>query len=158
MSTGAKYANIASSAITGQILNHYIIKGGHSKPNKQEILKQVIKSMVLATPSLKINEAAAKSALKNYDDDGNLIDKKRENKFFTPEEIAVRSANTAYKAAPFVSAVTKIKMHQTKKYRAEGEARVKAWGNNVLPTEVSKWKTVVDFGDGTSIVEDVSRK
>ena len=145
--------NVASKVLTDVLLAGY--GGKYKNMSKKDIVKTVASLMSKTAVDVAINDAIAKSAMRNYDNKGRVATKGRGTKLLTKEdfmESGVTLGQAAYSTAKFAAAAGMVKAMQD---RNVNEARVKQWGGRLLSDSVP-FETIWTDGD-TSILKKVGK-
>lgn len=153
-------ARIAKTAAT--IMAQTLIKdaltgnlGRYKNMSKAQIAKKMAGIAATTAANVVVDDALAKSAMKNYTDKGTTVrGSKRSTKLVTKEDAIAIGINAGVSAARVGALVGGMKLSSVMKDRAANEARFNAWGQNVLPQKASE----VLWTDGDMSVLDKVRR
>ena len=162
----AKYASqsaaprIAKTAST--ILAQTLIRdvftgnlGRYKNMSKAQIAKKMAGLAATTAANVVVNDALAKSAMKNYTDKGATVrGTKRSKQWVTKEDAIAVGIGAGVSAARLGALVGGMKLSSVMKDRAANEARFNAWGQNVLTQKASE----VLWTDGDMSVLDKVRR
>ena len=128
-------ASLTVQMVIGDVLTGKI--GQYQNMSKADIAKKVAKIAASTASNVAINDALAKSAMKNYNDKGQTAKgSKRTNKIMTKEDAIELGIGVGVKAAQVGAAVGTIKLSRAMQDKKANEARFAAWGKNILPQSV----------------------
>lgn len=144
--------NVTSKVLTDVLIGN---AGKYKNMSKKDIAKTVASLMSKTAVDVAINDAIAKSAMRNYNDKGLVTTKGRGTKLLTKEdfmESGVALGQAAYSTAKFAAAAGMVKAMQN---RNANEARVNKWGGRLLSDSVP-FETIWSDGD-ISILKKVGK-
>ena len=129
--------------------------GRYKNMSKAQIAKKMAGLAATTAANVAVNDALAKSAMKNYTDKGAAVrGTKRSTKIVTKEDVITFGIGIGVSAARLGALVGGMKLSSAMRDRAANEARFNAWGQNVLPQKASE----VLWTDGDMSVLDKVRR
>ena len=145
-SLAARAGKTAAGVVAGRLVAD-VISGNikkYASMSKADIARE-LRSVALSTAkNVAIKDALAKSAAKNYKNDGTRASGKKDNRLLTKEDLIETGITTVSIAAPGLAMVAGMKMNQARAKKAENEARFNSWGGKILTEKVSNIITISD--------------
>lgn len=121
--------------------------------NAAQITRKITSIAIKTAGLVALNDALAKSAMKNYTDKGTTVPgKKRSTKIVTKEDMIGMGVRVGVAAATVGASIGTHKLAQAARTRKANEARFNAWGQNILPQKTSE--VVWSDGDKYSVIND----
>lgn len=134
-STAAQY--VASSLLQDAFSGHIHRYASMSKAElAKEFTKKASKIAVQTAATVALKDALAKSASKNYDNNGNVINGRKTVLLNTKEDWIEKGVGTAVRIAPIVSNVCLRKMSTIANERRTNQEQFERWGQNILSEKV----------------------
>lgn len=115
--------------------------------SRGQIAKELIKIAGKTAINVAINDALAKSASKNYDENGKIKKGVNTKTLITKEDIIQLGITNAVMAAPVAKWALQTKAYQVRQEREKNEARFKSWGSRILTEKVGNiiWLSEDDY-------------
>jgi len=104
--------------------------------SRGQIIKELTKIAGKTATNVAINDALAKSASKNYDENGKIKKGVNTKRSMTKEDVMELGINMAVKTAPIAKWALQTKAYQVRREREMNEARFKSWGERIIPEKV----------------------
>lgn len=145
-SLATRTAKTAAGVIAGRLVAD-VISGNITKyasMSKSDIARELRSVAFSTAKNVAIKDALAKSAAKNYQNDGKRVKGKKDNRLLTKEDLIETGITTVSIAAPGLAMVAGMKMKQAQAKKAENEARFNSWGGRILTEKVSNIITIPD--------------
>lgn len=139
---GKTAAGVVAGRLVADVISGNVTR--YASMSKSDIAKELRSIAFSTAKNVVVKDALAKSAAKNYTNDGKRVKGKKDNRLITKED-AIEAGITAVSiAAPGLATVAGMKMNQARAKRAENEARFRSWGSNILDDKVSNIITISD--------------
>lgn len=139
---GKTVTRVVAGRLVGDILTGRVKY--YSSMSKADI-KRELSSIALSTAAnVALSDRLAKSAAKNYTNDGKRVKGKKDNRLITKEDVIETSVGMAVYMAPAAAALAGMKIGQVRAEKAKNEARFRSWGQNILDDKVSNIITIPD--------------
>lgn len=156
----ARIVKTAASAVTVKMIKDMLTGDlyKYSRMNKTQLKKALTKKaasiVISTTANVAFTTALAKSAMKNYTDDGKVVrGNKRSNKIITKEDLIESGVKVGVHASAIGAYMGTRKLSQVASERRQNEDRFNAWGKNILPQSVDN----VIWTDGDMSIIDNSK-
>ena len=157
-----KVANMVFKSAVGAVTSKLIFRGPESFKDPKEIAKLALSISKSAAIKTIIYEGLSMSALRRYDQSGakDLSKKQYKRYSLTPEKAIKNGIRLGFIAAPIIKSFGPKTVHiladHKRQRQAEVDARMKAWGPNLLDRKTSEFHTIYDDGY-LSVLERINK-
>lgn len=145
-SLAARTAKTATRIIAGRLIADVMTGSikNYGSMSKADIAKELTSIAASTAANVALSDALAKSAAKNYTNDGKRVKGKKDNRLITKEDVIETSVGMATYMAPAAALIANMKISQARAKKAENEAKFRSWGGNILTEKVSNIITISD--------------